>query len=233
MFWYLILDAGVLLLNACLTVRQREANSHAGKVRLAHFHLLLNLVHSLLILATGMGGTDRRCHPLDKQQPSWSCFPAVGLLCSEERWLYQQGRWAGCYPSLTLLDTLLSSFSSARQDTTCWRLSTLRLFRLAEGFLAASISRRQTGYLLPRETNPLTGLGFLPRLTTSLVHNVCHAISFSGLFVHDIRIHFLACNLPLVPGSPDSYKLLSLFARLHTTFEIWWDTYSPYVHYPF
>ena len=53
--------AGVLLLNACLTVREREPNSHAGKVRTffqTYMYVPLCLLYVYVYIHKGLGEAD-------------------------------------------------------------------------------------------------------------------------------------------------------------------------------
>ena len=174
MFWYLILNAGVLLLNACLTVRQREANSHAGKVGLAHTSTFSSTwsVHCWRWPQGWEALTDAVIRWINNNLRGVVFLLWGSYAQKKGGFINKVGGQVVILVSPHL--TWLSSFSSARRGTMCWRLSTLRLFRLAEGSSAAAISRRQTGYSLPKETNPSTGRGFPPRLTTSSLRNVCH-----------------------------------------------------------
>lgn len=60
---------GVLLLNACLTVRHKEPKSHSDKVHLAH--ILSSCSHPtyhVACVSAGMGKVDRCCSALVEQQ---------------------------------------------------------------------------------------------------------------------------------------------------------------------
>ena len=82
--------SGVLLLNACLTVREQVPNSHAGKVR-AQYIQCYSFTAACVHMYVGLGETDRRCDSLAQRTLHRNSVSAVGMLCTEEGLLHQPG----------------------------------------------------------------------------------------------------------------------------------------------